>query len=79
MALLSREVVRLIVLAALVATPLAWMAMHSWLQGFAYRVGIGWWVFVAAGGVALLIALVTISWQAVKAATANPVRALRSE
>jgi predicted permease len=78
-ALLSREVVRLIVLAALVAAPLAWMAMHSWLQGFAYRVGIGWWVFVAAGGAALLIALVTISWQAVKAATANPVRALRSE
>jgi putative ABC transport system permease protein len=78
-ALLSREIVRLILLAAVIATPLAWMAMHSWLQGFAYRVTIGWWVFFAAGGVALLIALVTISWQAVKAATANPVSALRSE
>jgi putative ABC transport system permease protein len=77
--LLSSEIVRLIVLAALVATPLAWIAMHSWLQGFAYRVDIGWWVFLASGGVALLIALMTISWQAMKAARANPVRALRSE
>ena len=77
--LLSRDIVRLIFLAALVATPLAWMAMHSWLQGFAYRVVIGWWVFLASGGVALLIALATISWQAVRAARANPVKALRSE
>jgi putative ABC transport system permease protein len=78
-ALLSREVIRLIVIAALVASPLAGIAMNGWLQGFAYRVPIGWWVFVAAGGIALLIALVTVSWQAVKAARANPVRALRSE
>ena len=53
--------------------------MNGWLQGFAYLVTIGWWVFLAAGGAALLIALVTISWQAVKAARANPVRELRSE
>jgi putative ABC transport system permease protein len=78
-ALLSREVIRLIVLAALVAAPIAGIAMNGWLQSFAYRVSIGWWVFLAAGGAALAIALVTISWQAVKAARANPVRALRSE
>jgi putative ABC transport system permease protein len=78
-ALLSREVMWLIVIAALIASPIAAIAMNSWLQGFAYRVSVGWWVFLTAGGVALLIALVTISWQAVKAARANPVRALRSE
>jgi putative ABC transport system permease protein len=77
--LLSREVVRLIVLAALVAAPIAGIAMNSWLQGFAYRVTIGWWVFLAAGGSALLIALATITWQAVKAARANPVKSLRAE
>jgi putative ABC transport system permease protein len=77
--LLSREVVQLIVIAALVAAPIAGIAMNGWLQTFAYRVSLGWWVFIASGATALLIALATISWQAVKAARANPVRALRSE
>jgi putative ABC transport system permease protein len=53
--------------------------MHEWLQDFAYRIDIGWWVFVAAGITALLIALVTISFRAVKAALANPVKSLRTE
>jgi len=53
--------------------------MHAWLQGFAYRFAIKWWVFAVAGGMAILIALITISFQAVKAALANPVKSLRSE
>jgi putative ABC transport system permease protein len=53
--------------------------MHSWLQDFAYRISIGWWVFIAAGLLAILIALITISFQAVKAAIANPVKSLRTE
>ena len=78
-AMLSREIVRLIVLAALLAAPIAGIAMNGWLQHFAYRVSIGWWVFVSAGAAALLVALLTIGWQAVKAARANPVKSLRAE
>jgi putative ABC transport system permease protein len=66
-------------LANLIAWPLAWYAMNKWLQSFAYRIDIGWWIFALAGGVALLIALLTVSTQAIKAALANPVEALRYE
>ena len=58
---------------------LAWFAMHKWLEDFAYRIGISWWVFVAAGIIAAIIAFVTISFQAIKAATSNPVKNLRTE
>jgi putative ABC transport system permease protein len=77
--LLSREFVKLILVANLIAWPLAYIAMNSWLQDFAYRVDVGWWVFVLAGGLVLLIALLTVSYQAAKAALANPVEALRYE
>ncbi|MBI3110442.1 MAG: ABC transporter permease [Ignavibacteriales bacterium] len=77
--LLSGDFARLILLGLIIATPLAYWAMDRWLEGFAYRIEIGWWVFVLAGGLALLIALLTVSMQALKAALANPVEALRYE
>jgi putative ABC transport system permease protein len=77
--LLSKEFVKLVLMANLVAWPLAYFAMNQWLQGFAYRINIGWWVFALAGAIALLIALITVSTQAIKAALANPVEALRYE
>jgi putative ABC transport system permease protein len=78
-ALLSKDFVKLVLVAFVVATPLAYFAMQRWLQDFAYRIEIGWWVFALAGGIALLIALLTVSFQALKAALANPVEALRYE
>jgi putative ABC transport system permease protein len=77
--LLSRDFTRLVLIAALIAFPVAWWAMHQWLQSFAYRTAIDWWIFPLAAVVALLIALVTVSFQTVRAALANPVRSLRSE
>jgi putative ABC transport system permease protein len=77
--LLSKDFLFLIVIAALIAFPVAWWAMQKWLSDFAYRTSIGWWVFAFAGIASLIIALVTISTQAVKAAMRNPVRSLRSE
>lgn len=77
--MLSKDILKLIALAALIAIPVAWLAMRNWLQNFAYRVTINWWVFVLAGGVALLIALATISYQAIRAALANPVKSLRAD
>jgi len=77
--LLSADFIRLVIVSILIATPLAWYIMHRWLQDFAYRIDIGWWVFVVAGLLAVVIALATISWQAARAAIANPVKALRSE
>jgi putative ABC transport system permease protein len=78
-AMLNRDFTILVGIAALAAFPVAWWAMNWWLQGFAYRVGIPWWVFVVAGVSALGIALVTVSVQTVRAAVVNPVRSLRSE
>jgi putative ABC transport system permease protein len=78
-ALLSRDFLKLVGIAFLLAAPLAWYFMGQWLQNFVYRVEMGWWVFVLAGGLALLIALLTISFQSIKAALTNPVRSLRSE
>ena len=77
--LLSKDFLKLVIIAAVIATPLAFYFMHQWLQDFAYRVNIGWWVFAASGIVALLIALVTISVKAIKAAMGNPVKSLRTE
>jgi putative ABC transport system permease protein len=77
--LLSKDFLKLVAIASLIAFPLAWYAMNSWLQDFAYRSNIPWWIFAAAGIIAVVIALVTISFQAIKAATANPVKSLRSE
>lgn len=77
--LLSGHFVKLVLIANLIAWPLAWLALHRWLQDYAYRVNISWWVFVLAGIAALLIALVTVSFQAIKTAMANPVKSLRTE
>ncbi len=77
--LLSKEFLQLVIIAMLIATPIAWYAMYKWLMGYQYRISIQWWVFVAAGLLSIIIALVTVSFQAIKAAVANPVRSLRSE
>ena len=78
-ALLSGYFLKLVLIACVLAFPLAWFAMNKWLQDFAYRINISWWVFVVAGVGALLIALLTVSFQAIKAAVANPVKSLRTE
>jgi putative ABC transport system permease protein len=62
-----------------VASPLAWWVMNNWLQDFAYRIHIGWWMFLLAGLIAIVIAMITVSFQAIKAAIANPVKSLRTE
>jgi ABC-type antimicrobial peptide transport system permease subunit len=77
--MLSKDFLKLVLIAAIIAFPVAWWVMHKWLNDFAYRVDIGWWVFVVAGIAALLIALLTISFQSIKAAIANPVKSLRTE
>jgi putative ABC transport system permease protein len=77
--LLSKEFLKLVVIAFFIATPVAWYFMNKWLLDFAYRTHISWWIFAAAGLLALLIAVLTISFQAFKAAIANPVKALRTE
>lgn len=78
-AILSKDFLLLVIIACIFAFPLAWWAMHTWLQDYAYRIGIAWWVFLAAGLGALAIALLTVSFQAIKAALANPVKSLRTE
>jgi putative ABC transport system permease protein len=78
-ALLSKDFLKLVCLSCLVAFPLAWWTMNSWLKNYPYRIEISWWVFFMAGTAALLIALITISFQAIKAAVANPVKCLRTE
>jgi putative ABC transport system permease protein len=77
--LLSKQFAFLVLLSNIIAWPIAWYAMNRWLQNFAYRINIGWWMFVLAGLLALVIALLTVSYQAIKAARANPVDALRYE
>ncbi|MEP6948475.1 MAG: hypothetical protein ABI863_04350 [Ginsengibacter sp.] len=77
--ILSKDFLSLVILATLVAFPIAWWAMYKWLQNFAYRVNISWWVFLLAGSIAVMIAMLTISYQAIKAAITNPVRSLRKE
>ncbi len=77
--LLSKDFLKLVVIAIVIASPLAWFAMHKWLQDFAYRIPISWWVFAVAAIAAALIAVLTVSFQAIKAAVSNPVISLRSE
>jgi putative ABC transport system permease protein len=77
--LLSREFLWLVLIALVIASPLSWMAMNKWLENFEYRVPVSWWMFVLAGVLAILIALVTVSFQAIKSARANPVESLRAE
>ncbi len=77
--LLSKDFLKLVLIALFIASPIAWWAMHGWLEGFAYRVNIEWWVFVLAGTLAVGIALLTVSFQSIKAALMNPVKSLRSE
>jgi ABC-type antimicrobial peptide transport system permease subunit len=77
--LLSSEFIALVVLAFVIATPIAWFSMNSWLLNFAYRIPIQWWIFGLAGAIAILIALATVSFHAIKVAMVNPVKSLRSE
>jgi len=77
--LLSKDFLQLVIIALVIASPIAWYFMHQWLQDFAYRIQIGWLVFVTTGIMAVLIALVTVSFQTIKAAVANPVKSLRTE
>jgi ABC-type antimicrobial peptide transport system permease subunit len=77
--LFSFEFVKLVVIAFVIAAPIAWYSMNHWLQDFAYKVDVSWWVFVLAAGISIFIALLTISYQAIKSAMANPVKSLRSE
>jgi hypothetical protein len=77
--LLSGDFVRLVLIAILIAAPLAYYFMHRWLQSYDYRTALAWWIFALAGAGALLITLLTVSFQAVQAALHNPVKSLRSE
>ncbi len=77
--LVSKDFLLLVLVAIVIATPLAWYVMHNWLQSFYYRIQISWWVFALAGLIALVIAFITLSLQSVKAALKNPVNSLRSE
>jgi putative ABC transport system permease protein len=78
-ALLSKDFIKLVLIAIVLSSPVAYFLMHKWLEGFAYRIGIEWWVFVLAGAGAILVALSTVTFQALKAALMNPVKSLRSE
>ena len=77
--LLNLEFLKWVVIAFLIATPVAWIVMHKWLQNFAYKTAFSWWIFTLAGLLAIVLAIVAISWQSWKAATRNPVEALRYE
>lgn len=79
MGLLSKDFLKLVIISCVIAFPLAWWVMKNWLQDYEYRISIGWWVFAIAGLSAVLIALLTVSFQAIKAAVANPVKSLRTE
>jgi len=77
--MITKDFLKLILIAAVIAFPVAWWAMNKWLQDFAYRSNLSWWIFALAGGIALLIAMLTICFQSIKAAMANPVKSLRTE
>ena len=77
--LFSKEFIILVTIGFLIASPIAWYFMDKWLQDYVYRVNISWWIFLVAGISAVIIALITVSFQAIKAAIANPVKSLRSE
>jgi putative ABC transport system permease protein len=77
--LLSFDFVKLVIVSIIIATPVAWYAMNNWLQSYEYRIDISWAIFFIAGVLAVVIAVVTVSFQAIKAAIANPVKSLRTE
>ena len=78
-ALLAKDFLKLVAIAIVLSSPLAYFLMDKWLQDFAYRIDISWWMFAAAGIIAIFIAMLTVSFQAIKAAVANPVKSLRTE
>src|SRR5258708_6976220 len=78
-AMLSKDILKLVIISSVIASPVAWFVMNTWLQNYAYRINISWWMFVLAGLLAVLIALITVSFQAIKAAIANPVKSFRTE
>jgi putative ABC transport system permease protein len=77
--LLSREFLMLVLISVVIASPIAWYAMNRWLGDFAYRINISWWIFLVAGVIAVIIAFITVSFQALRAALSNPVNSLRNE
>jgi putative ABC transport system permease protein len=77
--LIITEFLKWILIANLIAWPIAWYILNYWLQNFAYRISIHWWIFGIAGSLTMMIALLTVSWQAIRAATANPINSLRYE
>jgi ABC-type antimicrobial peptide transport system permease subunit len=77
--LFSKEFIILITIAFIIASPVAWYFMNQWLQDYVYRINISWWIFIVGGISSIIIALITVSFQAIKAALANPVKSLRSE
>jgi putative ABC transport system permease protein len=78
-ALLSKDFLKLVLIALVLAIPVAWWLMNEWLKDFAYRINIEWWIFLVAAVIAIIIAFVTVSTQAIKAAISNPVKSLRTE
>ena len=78
-AMLSRDFVKLVIISIVIAAPIAYWIMTKWLQDFAYRISISWWMIAVAGLAAIMIALITISFQSIKAAIANPMKSLRTE
>jgi ABC-type antimicrobial peptide transport system permease subunit len=77
--LLSKDFVKLVIISFAIASPFACWLMHTWLQNFTYRINIGWWVFAITGATSMMIAVATVSFQAIKAALSNPVVSLRPE
>jgi putative ABC transport system permease protein len=77
--MLSKDFLKLVIIASVISFPLAWWAMYKWLQDFAYRTSLSWWIFLAAGALAIFIAIVTVSFQTIRAAIMNPVKSLRTE
>jgi hypothetical protein len=77
--MLSKDFIQLVAIACVVSIPVGWYAMHGWLQNYPYRTSVAWWIFAVTGCGALLLTLVTVSLQAIRAALANPVESLRSE
>jgi putative ABC transport system permease protein len=77
--MLNKNFVKWVAVAFVISTPIAWYLMHNWLLNFAYRTSLSWWIFLLAGLFAMVIALITVTWQSWKTATRNPVEALRYE
>jgi ABC-type antimicrobial peptide transport system permease subunit len=77
--LLSKDFIRLVLIAFVIASPVAWWILQSWLQGFTYRISISWWIFLATGFISVMIAMVTIGFRVVRSSLANPVKNLRTE